>query len=52
VAGKKQKFYAVSLLGTNEVTISLGKLEKGTVLVRRTARVQVGTSFLSWKKMY
>jgi hypothetical protein len=41
VAGKKPKFYAVSLLDRKEVTISLGKLEKGTVLLKRTARVQV-----------
>jgi hypothetical protein len=41
VAGKKPKFYAVSLLDRKEVAISLGKLEKGTVLLKRTARVQV-----------
>jgi hypothetical protein len=44
VAGKKPKFYAVSLLDRKEVTISLGKLEKGSVLVKRTARVQVRNS--------
>jgi hypothetical protein len=41
VAGKKPKFYAVSLLDRKEVAISLGKLEKGSVLLKRTARVQV-----------
>jgi hypothetical protein len=44
VAGKKPKFYAVSLLDRKEVAISLGKLEKGTVLLKRTARVQVRTT--------
>jgi hypothetical protein len=44
VAGKKPKFYAVSLLDRKEVTISLGKLEKGSVLLKRTARVQVRTT--------
>jgi hypothetical protein len=41
VAGKRPKFYAVSLLDRKEVAISLGKLEKGSVLLKRTARVQV-----------
>jgi hypothetical protein len=41
VAGKRPKFYAVSLLDRKEVAISLGKLEKGTVLLKRTARIQV-----------
>ena len=41
VAGKRQKFYAVSLLNTREVTISLGKVDKGSVLVRKTANIQV-----------
>ena len=45
VAGKRPKFYAVSLLDRKEVTISLGRLDKGSVLVKRTARIQVRLSF-------
>jgi hypothetical protein len=44
VAGKRQKFYAVSLAETREVTISLGRLDKGLVLVKRTASIQVRNS--------
>ena len=44
MAGKRPKFYAVSLLDRKEVTISLGRLDKGSVLVKRTARIQVRLS--------
>jgi hypothetical protein len=50
VAGKKPKFYTVSLLDRKEVTISLGKLEKGTVLLKRTARIQVCTTTITSKE--
>jgi predicted DNA-binding WGR domain protein len=41
VSGNKNKFYVVSLLNSKDVTISLGRINKGTVLVRRTAGIQV-----------